>query len=67
MADIKSFNDYIEEHTPHLVHEAVCLKCLYRFIVCYQEKTLLKELECGNCGEVGYVIATGQIIEEGEE
>ena len=67
MADIKSFNDYKEEHTPHLVHEAVCLKCLYRFIVCYPEKTLLKELECGNCGEVGYVIATGQIIEEGEE
>lgn len=67
MADIKSFNDYKEEHIPHLVHEAICLKCLYRFIVCYPEKTLLKELECGNCGEVGYVIATGQIIEEGEE
>lgn len=67
MADVKDFAEYKENNTPHLVHEAICLKCLYRFIVCYPEKTLLKELECGNCGEVGYVIATGQIMEEGEE
>ena len=63
---IRKFSDYVDEHTPHLVHEAVCLKCLYRFIACYPEKTLLKELECGNCGEVGYVIATGQEIDEVE-
>lgn len=64
MDKIMDFNEYKEEHTPHLVHEAVCLKCFHRFIVCYPEKTLLKELECGNCGEVGYVIATGQEISE---
>ena len=68
MSNIISFNEYREKHTPHLVGEVVCLKCLHRYIVCYPETTLLKELECGKCGEVGYIIATGQIIEEeGEE
>lgn len=63
MDKVINFNEYKEENTPHIVHESVCLKCLYRFIVCYPQKTLLKELECGNCGEVGYIIATGQEIE----
>lgn len=63
MDKVINFNEYKEENTPHIVQEAVCLKCLHRFIVCYPQKTLLKELECGNCGEIGYIIATGQEIE----
>ena len=56
---------HIEDNLPHEVSELICLKCLNRWIGVYPEKTLLKDLEC-KCGEVGYVIKTGQIIEENE-
>lgn len=52
----------IEDKEPHEVSELICLKCLNRWIGVYPEKTLLKQLEC-RCGEVGYVIKTGQTIE----
>lgn len=51
---------------PHMVSEVICLKCHKRWIAVYPEKTLLKELECP-CGAVGYVIKTGQELEEGAE
>ena len=38
-----------------------CLKCFHRWIGVYPEYTLLKDLEC-KCGEVGYVIKTGQTV-----
>ena len=53
----------IEENMPHEVSEVICLKCLNRWIAVYPEKTLLKDLEC-KCGEVGYVIKTGQTLED---
>lgn len=52
------------ETLPHIVHEAICVKCLHRWIEVRPEGTLLKELECPNCGIVGYVISTGQEIGE---
>ena len=55
----------ISDNLPHEVSEVICLKCLYRWIAVYPETTLLKELQCP-CGEVGYVIKTGQTIEENE-
>lgn len=59
----KNFNDYKEENTPHLVHEAICVSCLHRWIEVRPEGTLLKDLECPKCRKIGYVIATGQEIE----
>lgn len=56
------FNKYKEENTPHIVQEVVCLKCLHRWIAVMPKGTLLKDLEC-KCGNVGYVIATGQDLE----
>lgn len=53
---------HIEDNQPHEVSEVICLKCLKRWIAVYPEKTLLKQLEC-KCGEVGYIIKTGQNIE----
>ena len=53
----------IELNLPHEVAEVICLKCLHRWIAVYPQDTLLKYLECG-CGEVGYVIKTGQTIQE---
>lgn len=52
-----------EEYLPHEVSEVICLKCLHRWIAVYPSQTLLKELEC-ECGEIGYVIKTGQTIPE---
>jgi hypothetical protein len=53
----------IETNLEHEVSELICLKCLNRWIGVYPEKTLLKDLEC-KCGEVGYVIKTGQTLYE---
>lgn len=55
----------ISANEPHLVCETVCLKCFHRWIAVYPEETLLKHIECPHCGKVGYVIKTGQDLEEG--
>jgi hypothetical protein len=55
----------IEKNLPHEVAELICLKCLHRYIGVYPKDTLLKKLEC-KCGEVGYIIKTGQTILEDE-
>ena len=61
------FSKYKEAHTPHIVQEVVCLKCLYRWIAVRPKETKLKELKCANlsflCGVTGFVIATGQELE----
>lgn len=56
----------ISANLPHLVCEVIDLKCHHRWIAVYPEKTLLKELECPNCGAVGFVIKTGQEIDGGD-
>lgn len=56
----------ISENEEHEVAELICLKCLSRWIGVYPSKSWLKNAEC-TCGAVGYIIKTGQNIEEGEE
>lgn len=51
----------VEDNLQHEVSELICLKCLSRWIGVYPVDTPLKQLEC-KCGEVGYVIKTGQTI-----
>ena len=63
MAEVIDFTAIKENLTEHLVHEAMCVSCLHRWIEVRPQGTLLKYLECPNCGKVGYVIATGQEIE----
>lgn len=57
----------ISANEPHIVHEVIDLKCFYRWIAVHPEKTLLKQLECPNCGAVGFVIATGQDLSVSDE
>ena len=59
---MKDFESYL----PHEVSEVICLKCLHRWIAVYPKDTLLKQLEC-KCGGVGYVIKTGQTLDEDKE
>ena len=55
----------IEEYIPHEVSEVICVKCCHRWISVRPKGTLLKNIECPNCGK-GYVIKTGQDISEEE-
>lgn len=52
-----------EDRMPHKVSEVICVKCGERWIAVRPEGTLLKELECTNCG-CGYVIETGEEIKQ---
>ena len=59
-ATILNMEDY-EEHT---VSEVICVKCGKRWIAVRPSKTLLKQLECPECGLAGYAIETGQELGE---
>ena len=54
----------IEEGIPHKVSEVICVRCGKRWIAVRPASVRLSELECPNCGQ-GYVIETGETIEEG--
>lgn len=58
---------FFDEWEAHYVHEAMCVKCLHRWVEVRPAKTLLRELECPKCGEIGYVINTGEILNGGEQ
>lgn len=53
-----------EENIPHRVSETICVKCGYRCIDVRPETVRLKSLECGGCHKIGFIIETGQILEE---
>ena len=57
----------INENTPHIVQEVICLHCCHRWIACAPVDVLLKDYECASCGR-GYVIKTGQeLVEDDSE
>ena len=62
----KAFDDFAKKtvaETPHHVGELICLKCLKRHCAVWAVGTALKDLEC-SCGETGFLICTGQNINE---
>lgn len=52
----------IEFPQQHTVSEVICVKCGYRWIAARPKTTLLKNIECVNCG-AGFVIETGQDLD----
>ena len=54
----------LERDLPHEVAELICIKCGFRYIGCYPERVLLKDLMCAECGKTGFIIKTGQTIED---
>jgi len=52
------------EFIPHVVSEVICVKCGHRQISVRPEGTLLKDLECAGCHKQGFVIETGQEIDD---
>jgi hypothetical protein len=45
--------------------EVICIRCCKRWICVRPERTLLKDIECPNCGK-GAVIETGEVLDEEE-
>lgn len=56
----------INENLPHKVSEVICIDCKHRWISVRPVGTPLKKLECPQCGLQGFVIETGEIINEDE-
>lgn len=54
----------IDYYEPHLTGELICVKCGYRAIHTWNAKLLFKDLECPNCETIGYLIGTGQPMEQ---
>lgn len=54
--------DDINDYKPHETAEVMCCGCGHRWIAVYPETTLLKDLECPECGKVGLVFKTGQTL-----
>ena len=54
----------MNENTPRRVSEVICVKCTYRWLAVRPVTTLLKDLECPWCGKQGFVIETGEVINE---
>lgn len=56
----------IEANMEHKVSEVICVKCGSRWIAVRPTCVLLKELVCKKCG-AGFVIETGEVIDESED
>ena len=54
----------IEENIPHTVSEVICVDCKHRWIAVRPTETLLKDLECPQCKQQGYVIETGEQLKD---
>ena len=57
----------INVNKEHQASEVVCLKCLKRWVAVRDRTTLLKYLECPECGLIGSVIETGELIYPSDE
>jgi hypothetical protein len=57
----------IEAGLEHDVSEVICVQCGHRWLAARPSATLLKNIQCPGCDRIGYVIETGQVIEEGKE
>lgn len=53
---------HIEKNLPHTTSEVIYVRCCERWYCVRPTTTLLKNIECTNCG-IGGVIETGQPID----
>jgi hypothetical protein len=54
----------IEEGMPHRAAELICIKCGVRGMHIWPSKLKLCDLYCEGCGVKGFLICTGEVIEE---
>lgn len=53
----------INENEPHKTSEVICVHCGKRWWAVRPVDTQLRDLECPECTNQGYVIETGETIE----
>lgn len=54
----------INANEPHKVSEVICVHCGKRWWAVRHIDTTLRDLECPECTNQGYVIETGELIKE---
>lgn len=54
----------INENKPHKVFEAICVDCKRRWIAVCMVGTSLNKLQCPYCKKIGFVINTGEELDE---
>jgi hypothetical protein len=45
----------------HRTGEAICVRCLHRYVAVWPDTTPLRTLACPGCRVQGYVILTGEV------
>ena len=53
----------IERNVETATREMICVKCHARFVYVSPANLPMKDLMCGGCQEIGFLIDTGQAIE----
>ena len=53
----------IESKMPHEISEVICINCKHRWIDVRPAGLWLMNLECPECCKTGYIIETGQVIQ----
>ena len=54
----------IEKNLPHTLAELMCVSCLNRWVGAFPSEKWLDELECPHCFRTGFIINTGQKLDE---
>lgn len=62
-SEVIYLDSYRDSKLPHVLSEVICIKCRSRWIAVRPANTLLKDIECNNCGP-GFVIETGQNLDD---
>lgn len=57
----------IEDQQPHKVSEVICVHCGKRWICVRPKSVALAVIKCPECTNQGYVIETGETLNEYEE
>lgn len=61
IVDLDNYRD--SKHDGWLVQDLICLKCHHRHISVHPDIAKLRFMQCPKCGQVGFIVATGQILE----
>lgn len=51
---------FFDRHATAGEYSWLCVSCKYRFVSVRSVGVWMKDMECANCGEIGFVVATGQ-------
>lgn len=64
---IIDLEDYKTSLKPHITKELICINCKHRYIGVYPVDLFMCQLECPKCKKRGFIIGTGQEIDNVEE